>query len=146
MTSLIEAAPYLAAYQSSFAVLAALALVALAQSFLSAPLAFASEEQVPGKPLRHDHSKLSFRAIRTYQNSVENLPAFVAALLVAIVAGVSATLVNGLAIAYLAFRLAFWAIYYSGVGKAAGGPRTMAYIGGMLSNIVLAGAGLYALI
>ncbi|MEO0915033.1 MAG: hypothetical protein AAFY59_18950 [Pseudomonadota bacterium] len=54
-------------------------------------------------------------------------------------AGVSATLINGIALIYLAFRLAFWAICYSGIEKAASGPRTLAYIGGLVSNIALAG-------
>jgi len=139
MTSLFEAAPYLAAYQYSFAVLSALALIALVQSFLLAPLAFVSQEQMPGIPLAHGHSKL-------YQNTVENLPALTASLIVAIIAGAQPWLINGLAIGYLLCRLAFWAIYYSGIGAIAGGPRTIAYVGGLLTNIGIVGVGLFALL
>jgi uncharacterized MAPEG superfamily protein len=146
MTSPIEALPFLTGYQSAFLVLGLLALLALVQSFLCAPLSFVHEEQVPGMPLRHDHSKLSFRALRTYSNTVENLPAFTCALLVAIAAGVSPELVNWLAGIYLAFRLAFWAVYYAGIGREAGGPRTLCYVGGLLANIVLACAAVWALI
>lgn len=132
-------------YQTSLMVLAGSTIMALVQSFLCAPLSFIKEEQVPGMPLRLDHSHLSFRAIRTYQNTVESLPPFVAALLLAIVVGVPAGWVNGLAVAYLSFRLVFWAIYYSGIGRVAGGPRTLAYVGGMVANLVLAGWALVAM-
>ncbi|EPX80334.1 MAPEG family protein [Litoreibacter arenae] len=111
--SLLDAVPYLAAYDTSFVVLAALSLVVLIRNFATAPLAYASEEQVPGMPLQHDHSKLSFRAIRTYANSAETFPAFGWALLVAIIAGASPLLVNWLAALYRAWRLAFWVVYYT---------------------------------
>lgn len=144
MNSLFEALPFLASYQLSFMVLAASSLTTLVQNFLSAPLAFVKEEQVPGMPLNFDHTKLSFRVLRTYSNSAESLPAFGWALLVAVIAGASPTLVNWLAGLYFVFRMAFWAIYYSGVGKHTGGPRTMVFVGGLVTNIVLAITALWA--
>lgn len=146
MTTLFEAVPYLAAYQPSFLVLGLLALFVLLQSFASAPLSFLNEEQVPGMPLRHDHSRLSFRALRAYGNAVENFPAFGWSLLVAIVAGTSPAMVNWLAFIYLAFRAAYAAVYYPGIGKAAGGPRTLFYVGSLLTNIALAGIAIYTLL
>ena len=145
MTSLFDALPYLATYHSSFLVLASLSLITLIQNFLTAPFAFIREEQIPGMPLKHDHSKMSFRALRTYANSTETFPAFGWALLVAIIAGATPIVVNWLAGLYLVFRIAFWVIYYSGIGKEAGGPRTMAFVGGLLTNIALAGVALWAL-
>lgn len=145
MESLFDALPYLNAYRASFTVLGVVSLVTLLQNGLTAPLAFVTEEQVPGMPLRFDHSKLSFRASRTFSNSAESLPAFGFALLVAIAAGGSAPWVNGLALLFLVARLAFWAIYYSGIGKTAGGPRTLAYVTGLASNIGLACLALWAL-
>ena len=141
---MVEAIPILVSYQCALFVLGVLCLTILIQSFLNAPLAFISEEQVPGMPLKSDHSKLSFRVLRTYANSVENLPAFGWALFVAIVAGASPALVNWLAGIYLFFRLAYWAVYYSGRGKIAGGPRTICYVGGWLTNAVLAVMAIYA--
>lgn len=146
MPSLFDALPYLAPYQPSFLVLGLLALSVLIQSFASAPLAFLNEEQIPGMPLRHDHSKLSFRALRAYGNAAENFPAFGWALLVAIAAGASAGLVNWLAFIYLGVRIGYAAVYYSGIGKAAGGPRTMFYVGSLLTNIALAGIAIYTLL
>ncbi|MEP4194947.1 MAG: MAPEG family protein [Aliishimia sp.] len=138
MNSFFEVLPILYSYQFSFMVLAGLSLTTLLQSFLSAPFAFVKREQVPGMPLNFDHSKLSFRVLRTYSNSTESLPAFGWALLVAVIAGGTPSLVNWLAGLYFVCRMAFWVIYYSGVGKVAGGPRTMAYVGGLLANIALA--------
>ena len=146
MNSLLDAVPYLAAYRPSFVILAILALVVLVQNFLTAPLAFIKNEQTPGMPLKHDHSMLSFRAMRTYANSTETFPAFGWALLVAVVAGAAPLLINWLAGIYLAFRMIFWVVYYSGIGKVAGGARTMAHIGGLLTNIILAGAAIHALL
>jgi uncharacterized MAPEG superfamily protein len=145
MDTLFEALPYLAAYHPALMALALLSLAVLIQGVLTAPLAFAPEDEEPGMPLKGDHSKLSFRVIRTYANSVENFPAFIAILLLAVIAGVDATWVNWLAGLHVAFRLLFWVVYYAGVGKIAGGPRTLSYVGGWLTNTVLAVMTLYAL-
>ena len=146
MNSLFDLAPYLLAYKPSFLVLATLSLAVLIQNFLIAPFAFVKEEQVPGMPLNFDHSKLSFRAVRTFGNSAESFPAFGWALFVAIVAGTTPLLVNWLAGIFFAFRITYWAVYYSGKGKITGGPRTMAYVGGLVINIVLACAAIYTLL
>lgn len=52
--------------------------------------------------------------------------------------------VNWLAGLQAAFRLLYWAVYYSGVGKAEAGPRTIVYVLGFLANAVLAIAALLA--
>ena len=140
----LESALALSAYQPAVVAFAALCVAVVLQAFLTAPLAFVSGEQAPGMPLRGDHSMLSFRVVRTYANSVESLPAFGFSLLLAIALGVGATAVNWLAGIHVASRLAFWAIYFSGVGAVAGGPRTIAYVGGALSNLVLAALALHA--
>ncbi len=146
MTSLLEQIPSLAAYTPALVALALVTLITLVQNFLTAPLSFLKEEQVPGMPLRFGHEKLSFRALRTYQNSAESLPPFLAAVALAVVAGAPVGLVNIAAFIYLAARFAFWAIYYSGIGKVAGGPRTMAFVVCLLANIVIGAAALWALI
>ena len=143
--SSFDATLQLTAYTPALAALATLCLAVLVQSFLTAPLAFIGEEQVPGMPLRGDHTLLSFRVLRTYANSVENLPVFATSLLLAALVGVSPWLVNGLAVVHVASRLAFWGVYYRGAGKIAGGPRSMIYVLGALSNIVLACAVIFAL-
>ncbi len=134
----------IAAYHPAILSLAVLSLAVLLQAFLTAPLAFVSNEQAPGMPLTGDHSLLSFRAVRTHMNSVESLSPFGFALLAAMLLSANPSLVNWVAIIHLGFRLLFWAVYYSGVGKVAGGLRTMSFVGGLLANLVLVGAAIYA--
>ena len=139
MDNLYDALPVLAQYNLAFMILAALCLATITQSLLCVPLAFATKEQSPGMPLRLDYRALSFRAMRTYQNFVETLPAFGFALLTAIIVGVIPFWVNLLAGIYFVFRLLFWAIYYSGIGKTVSGPRSIVYAGANLANVTLAG-------
>ncbi len=144
MNAAIDLATQLAPYHAAIMALALLAMAVLIQALLTAPLAFITNEQVPGGPLTGDHSLRSYRVIRTHANSVESMPPFGFALLAAIALGVTPSLVNWLAIIHVGFRLGFWVVYYIGVGKVAGGPRTLCFVGGMLSNVGLAGAALYA--
>lgn len=144
--TIIEIVPQLAAYQPALLALTVLCLIVLMQNFLTAPFAYLKQQQSPGMLLRGDHSLLSFRVVRTYQNSVESLPAFGLTLVVAILLGVNAFLINWLAVIHVAFRLAYWAVYYSGVGKVAGGLRTLCFVGGLTANIVIAVACVYRLL
>ncbi len=143
MSSSVTLLPYLSAYQIAILVLSLLCLVVLIQSLLTAPLAFLKEEQAPGMPLNGDHKLLSFRVLRTYANSVENLPGIGLAIVLAILIGVKPVLVNYTAAFHLLFRMLFWWVYYSGAGKVAGGPRTLCYVGGLIANFILVGACLY---
>lgn len=139
MEKTMELLPQLVAYKPALLALAFLCLSVLVQSFLTAPFAFASEKEAPGMPLKGDHTQFSFRVIRTYMNSVENLPAFGIMVLLAVMLQLDATMVNWLVAVHVAFRMVFWLVYYGGVGKMAGGPRTVAYVGSLLSSIGLTG-------
>ncbi len=125
------------AYQPALMALALLSLCVLIQSSLTAPLAFLKNEQSPGMPLNGDHRLLSFRVLRTHANSVESLTPFAAAVGLSIAFETNSTAVNWLAISHVIFRLCFWAIYYSGIGKIAGGMRTLCFVGGLISNMAL---------
>ncbi|MFK7914481.1 MAG: MAPEG family protein [Pseudomonadales bacterium] len=133
-------------YQPALLSLAALCLTVLIQALLTAPLAFISGAQTPGAPLRGDHTQRAFRVLRTHANSAENLAPFGLTLLIAMVVGAHASLVNTLAMLHLGFRLLFWLAYYLGVGKVAGGPRTLAYVGGLLTNFALICSTIYTLL
>ena len=127
----------IAAYLPALQALSVLCLAVLIQSLLTAPLAFLRGEQAPGMPLKGDHTQLSFRVLRTHLNSVESLAPFGFILLLAVLFQASNPWVNGLAIAHVLFRLLFWAVYYSGIGKVAGGLRTLCFVGGLTSNLIL---------
>lgn len=146
MQSMIDTIPQLAAYQPALTALIILCLAVLVQSFLAGVLGLAGGEETPGLPLKGDHGKFSFRTIRTYGNSTENLPAFATTLLLAVFAGVSVAIVNWLAAIHVAIRLVYWAVYYNGAGKAGGGLRTIVYVLGLVTNIILAAFTAYALL
>ena len=128
----------LADYQPALLALTILCLAVLAQSTLAGVLGFGKSGERPGHPLQGGHGDLSFRAIRTYANSTENLPAFAITVILAIIVGVTPTWVNWLAAIHVALRLVYWVIYTGGIGAAANGPRTIVYVMGLLANVVLA--------
>lgn len=145
MESMIEIMPHLAAYYPAFVGLIFLCLIVLTQGFLAGAFGLGGGEEVAGMPLQGNHTKLSFRLLRTYGNSTENFSVMVTTTFLAILAGVSVVLVNWLVGLHLLCRLIYWCVYYSGVGKVAGGLRTIVYVGGLLANIVLALAAAYTI-
>ena len=139
MDDMMQNWPALAPYAAAIGALMLLVLVVLIQAFLAGVIGLSkSGGELPGVPLQGNHASLNFRVLRTYANSTENLPAFAVTLLLAMLAGASPNWVNLLAALHVAFRLAFWGIYYSGIGKVAGGPRTISYVLGWFTNLVLA--------
>lgn len=146
MDNVNEILPQLAAYHTALLALAILCLAVLVQSVIAGAIGLGKSDEEPGLPLKGNHKNFSFRTLRTYGNSVENLPAFAIVLFLAIIAGVTPSWVNWLAGINVALRLLYWAIYYSGVGKVANGPRTIVYASGWFANLILAGATLQALL
>lgn len=139
MEHLTQTWPALSAYSTALAALMVLVLAVLIQALFAGVIGLSKAGgELPGVPLQGDHRSLNFRVLRTYANSTENLPAFAVALLLAVLAGASPKWVNLLAALHVGFRLAFWGIYYSGVGKVAGGPRTISYVLGWMINLILA--------
>lgn len=127
----------LLAYQPALWALALLCLIVLIQNALTAPFAFLKKEQSPGKALKGNHKLFSFRVLRTHVNSVESLAPFGLTVLLGIVVSANINALNWLAMAHVFFRLCFWFVYYSGIGKVAGGPRTLCFVGGLTTNIAL---------
>lgn len=124
-------------YYPAVLALTILCLSVLIQSVLCAVFAFNDKGgQKPGRvvggPEQH-----SFRVLRTYLNSTESLPMFIGILFAAMIVGLSPKWVNILVGAHVGFRLLFWAVYYSKLGIKTPGPRTLGYLGGMLSNFIL---------
>lgn len=138
MDNLYEVFPQLLDYRPALLALTILCLAVLAQSFLAGVIGLGKSGEEPGKPLKGGHRDFSFRTLRTYANSVENLAVFGLIVFLAIISGANTSWVNWLVGGHVAIRLAYWAVYYSGVGKVAGGPRTMLYVAGWFANLALA--------
>lgn len=146
MESMIQNLPQLAPYQPAFFWLLVLCLVVLVQSFLAGALGLGKGDEVPGVPLKGTHGDASFRILRTYANSIENFSVFAATAFLAILAGVGVAAVNWLVGLHVVLRIVYWAIYYRGIGKVAGGPRTITYVAAFLMNLILAVLTAYAMI
>ena len=128
----------IAAYQPALLAVIILCLAVLVQSFFAGVIGLGKSDEVPGTPLKGTHGDFSFRTLRTYANSTENLPAFATVVFVAIIVGASPIWVNWLAGIHVAIRFLYWAVYYAGVGEVLRGPRSMTYVAGWAVNLVLA--------
>jgi len=129
-------------YHPALLALTILCLSILVQSFVMPIFAFTEKGgQKPGRVVGGP-DQFSFRVLRTYLNSTETLPAFMGALVVAIIVGVDPLWVNRLAGIFVLFRLFFWAVYYSKLGIATPGCFVIASI----ANIILAVITVLALI
>ena len=146
MESMIENLPMLAPYQPTVVWLLILCVSVLIQSFLAGVLGFGDDKEVPGLRLKGTHADTSFRVLRTYAKSTENFSVLVATTIIAILVGASPVVVNWLVGLHVVLRTVYWAVYYSGIGKAAGGPRTMTYVAAFLVNVILAGVAAYAVL
>lgn len=125
-------------YHVALMSLAVLCFAILIQAILTAVFAFSKKGgQQPGR-LTGTPDDFSFRVLRTYSNSAENLPIFAVLVLLAILAGVSAAVLNWLAAIHVVLRLMFWAVYYSKVGAKTPGLRSPIYALSWLVMIILA--------
>ena len=133
-------------YKIALISLTVLLIVVLIQNFLSAYFKIVKAEQPPGLAATGTNEDFTFRVYRSHMNSIENLSAFVACVFIAMVAGANPTWVNLLATIHVIARIGFWMIYLSGIGKVAGGPRTMVFVIGWAVNLALAFVAFGALI
>lgn len=73
------------------------------------------------------------RAYAAHQNAFESFPFYAAAVIGALAFGASSTTVNVLAVLYLLFRIAHALLYIADKASL----RSMAYLGGFLTNIAI---------
>ena len=133
-------------YSTALLCLIVLVLVVSAQGFISVFVNLIKGKSVPGEPVAGDHKDASWRTYRVHQNSVENFSPFAATVFAGILVGASAGWINILSVIYLVARLAHWVIYSQGIGAVASGPRTISYVAGFASNVVMALVVLFAAI
>lgn len=133
-------------YRLAIIALIILCCTILIQSVMTGLFAFSKKGgQTPGR-LVGGPQDFSYRVIRTHGNSAENLPAFAVIVILAIIVGVDARWVNGLACVHVALRFLFWPIYYSKIGAITPGLRSPVYALALISNFVLGIITLFTLI
>lgn len=130
-------AAFLEPYHLGIAALAVLALMVMIQGFVAGFQKNVVMGISPGADPETDHDERTFRIHRTFANSIENLTPLVLAAAVAMAAGAHAAMVNWLIVAHVGLRIVFWVLYYGGIGKPAGGPRTITFVASALISIAL---------
>ena len=146
MTGAANIYPHFSDYSLALTALTLLCFIICIQSVIAGAIGLGKSNEEPGLPLKGSHNDFSFRTLRTYANSVENLPMFGLIVLLAIFIGVEPKWVNWLAVIHVVCRVLYWAIYYSGIGKVEGGPRTITYVIALFANFILAGITLFTII
>ena len=104
MTGLTTIYPQFSDYTSALIALTLLCCIVCIQSVIAGAIGLGKSNEEPGLPLKGSHKDFSFRTLRTYANSVENLPTFGLIVLLAIFVGVEPKWVNWLAIIHVFFE------------------------------------------
>lgn len=92
----------------------------------------------PGEVPKADYGDFDYRLTRAYQNAMELTGMFTAVTVSAMLAGASPGWVNILASVFLISRIVVAIVHISGVGKPNLGPRTIAFVVGWASCLLLA--------
>ena len=124
-------------YSHALVAVAGVCLIALLQNF-HVGLQRGKHGLAPDAVIKDDYSDPVFRVFRVYANTVESLPAFVGAVVAAVLLGASAFWVNLFAALHLVIRLVYWWVYVSGTGKPQAGLRTFVFVAGWAMNVLIA--------
>ncbi|WP_165775675.1 MAPEG family protein [Paramylibacter kogurei] len=127
-----------ATYSTALLALGVLTLLMVVQATIAGIVKNVISGQPAGVTVRGNIEHRTFRVVRSHENSVENFSALMAASLLAMIAGASPTWVTYLVVAAVVLRLLHWVFYVMRIGPDAGGPRTIAYVLGLLINLALA--------
>ncbi|MCV6584937.1 MAG: MAPEG family protein [Marinibacterium sp.] len=128
--------------------IAALALMVLFWAVIGPVSAIVKERSgaAPGGSVPEDYGNRAYRWQRTYANFVETLPAFVAALVAAILAGASPFWINLFASVFALSRFVMAFIHVRGFGNPISGLRSMSFTVGWAMIILMAGFALWAVL
>ena len=85
------------------------------------------------------HSSVVFRTQRTWMNSLENLPAMLGTILLAVLVGANVTWTGILVWAFAIARIIHMVLYYAIATDVNPSPRSWFFLIGLLANIVLLG-------
>ena len=97
----------------------------------------AGANMAPGAEPSSDYDDNIYRANRSHQNGVEVMAAAGIALIIAMLVGVSAFWVNLLMAIFLVTRILYILVYAQKIGKPAQGTRTMVYVAGWATLVIL---------
>lgn len=102
---------FLTPHADAFGLMTLIALLMLLQGFVGAYFRNAVEKYQPGERLPANHASVTFRQVRSFENSVENTPIFFTVFALAVFIGVSPAWVWWTTLIFLIGRAGHWLFY-----------------------------------
>ena len=124
----------LAPYADAIPLIVLIVILVMAQSFVAAFFRNAVEKHEAGAALEANHGSATYRMVRSFENSLENVAMFFPAVALAVIAGVSPGWVYWVSLLFLLSRAAHWACYALNIPPA----RTLSFAVGFFATLALA--------
>ena len=125
---------FLTPYADSLLIVAFLMIILILQSFVGAFFRNAVEQHVAGAAIPADHASATYRMVRSFENSLENIALFLPVLALAIAAAVSPAWVWWVALLFTIGRLGHWEMYALNIPPL----RTVFFAIGFFATLALA--------
>lgn len=125
---------FLAPHADALFIVSLLMIVIMLQSFVAAFFRNAVEKHEAGARLEANHASATFRMVRSFENSAENIILFLPVFTLAIAASVSPAWVWWVALLFTVGRLGHWAMYALNIPPL----RTVFFAAGFFATLALA--------
>ncbi len=127
-------------YTAAFAGLTVILATVLIQQLIASGKKARAPGAIPGKMDENiGHESVVFRTQRTWMNSLENLPAMLGTIFLAVMVGADDTWTGILVWVYAISRIIHMVLYYAISTNVNPSPRSWFFLIGLLANIVLLG-------
>lgn len=127
-------AEFLAPYAGALLILSLLMIIVMLQSFVGAFFRNAIEKHQAGATIPADHGSATYRMVRSFENSLENIALFLPIVILAIAAAVSPAWVWWVVLLFTIGRLGHWAMYAMNIPPM----RTVFFALGFFATLALA--------
>jgi len=125
---------FLTPYADALLIVSLLMIIVILQSFVAAFFRNAIEKHEAGATIPANHGSATYRMVRSFENSLENIALFLPVFLIAIAASVSPGWVWWVALLFTVGRLGHWAMYALNVPPV----RTVFFAVGFFATLALA--------
>lgn len=125
---------FLTPYADALLIVSLLMIIVMLQSFVAAFFRNAIEKHEAGASIPADHGSATYRMVRSFENSLENIALFLPVILLAIAASVSPGWVWWVALLFTVSRLGHWAMYALNMPPL----RTVFFAVGFFATLALA--------
>ena len=127
-------------YTTAFTGLTVILATVLVQQLIASGKKARAPGAIPGKMDESlDHASVVFRTQRTWMNSLENLPAMLGTIVLAVFVGADDTWTGSLVWVYAIARIIHMVLYYAISTNVNPSPRSWFFLIGLVANIVLLG-------